>query len=282
MILKKITEAKTYNGEIIKVKIISAEGSVPRNKGTFMLISKKNIYGSIGGGQLEYKVIEISKKNLLKKEFDKGIVNIPLGPSIGQCCGGYVQVCIEKFNDGYLALKNEKNTNDLNKNLFIFGAGHVGQELSSRVLDLDFNVNLIDSRIEYLNLKKNVKINKIFSKNPWFLLKKFPHKSYYIILTHSHEHDFKIINKILKLNNYNFVGLIGSKTKFNRFKHRLIKLGHKETYINKIECPIGLKNVSSKKPGEIAISIIGRLLEYRSVLNKIENNDKENLIKINE
>ena len=137
MILKKITEAKTYNGEIIKVKIISAEGSVPRNKGTFMLISKKNIYGSIGGGQLEYKVIEISKKNLLKKEFDKEIVNIPLGPSIGQCCGGYVQVCIEKFNDGYLALKNEKNINDLNKNLFIFGAGHVGQELSSRVLDLD-------------------------------------------------------------------------------------------------------------------------------------------------
>ena len=52
--------------------------------------------------------------------------------------------------------------------------------------------------------------------------------------------------------------------------------------MNKIECPIGLKNISSKKPAEIAISIIGRLLEFRSNLDKISKNDKNHLIKINE
>ena len=66
MTLKKLIEAKNYNNKIIKAKIISAEGSVPRNQGTFMLISKNDIYGSIGGGQLEYSVIEISKKKFIK------------------------------------------------------------------------------------------------------------------------------------------------------------------------------------------------------------------------
>ena len=114
------------------------------------------------------------------------------------------------------------------------------------------------------------------------LIKNLPINSYFIILTHSHDHDFKVINEILKLKKFKFLGLIGSNTKLNRFKKRLIKLGHSNTILNKIECPIGLKNISSKKPAEIAISIIGRLLEFRSNLNNISTNNKHNLIKINE
>ena len=67
-----------------------------------------------------------------------------------------------------------------------------------------------------------------------------------------------------------------------RNKYVVIKLGHKNQILNKIECPIGLKNISSKKPAEIAISIIGRILEFRSSLDKISKNDKDHLIKINE
>ena len=279
--IKKINEAQKYNKEIIKAKIISTEGSVPRNNNTFMLISKNNIFGSIGGGQLEFIIIELAKKHFKKNKF-REIVNVPLGPSIGQCCGGYVQVEIEKFINGFEALKNESYTSNVIQDLYIFGAGHVGQELSTRVLDLDFNVNLVDSREEYLNLQKNKKIIKIYAKMPWLLLKNIKNKPYYIVLTHSHDHDFKIVNEILYMKDFEFLGLIGSKTKFNRFKSRLIKFGHTNKGINKIECPIGLKNISSKKPAEIAISIIGRLLEYRSNKDIIKNNNNESLVKINE
>tara|TARA_Y100001970_G_scaffold125463_2_gene155209 strand:- start:1683 stop:2528 length:846 start_codon:yes stop_codon:yes gene_type:complete len=279
--IKKINEAQKYNKEIIKAKIISTEGSVPRNNNTFMLISKNNIFGSIGGGQLEFIIIELAKKHFKKNKF-REIVNVPLGPSIGQCCGGYVQVEIEKFINGFEALKNESYTSNVIQDLYIFGAGHVGQELSTRVLDLDFNVNLVDSREEYLNLQKNKKIIKIYAKMPWLLLKNIKNKPYYIVLTHSHDHDFKIVNEILYMKDFDFLGLIGSKTKFNRFKSRLIKFGHTNKDINKIECPIGLKNISSKKPAEIAISIIGRLLEYRSNKDIIKNNNNESLVKINE
>jgi len=159
MILKKIIDAKNFKKEIIKAKLISTEGSVPRDAGTFMLITSKYLFGSIGGGQLEYSVIQKAKKFLNEKEIiNNEIINIPLGPSIGQCCGGYAQVKITKYDNGLQSLKNEKLKINKLDNLYIFGAGHVGQELSSKSLDLDFNVHLIDSRNEYLKIQNGKEI----------------------------------------------------------------------------------------------------------------------------
>ena len=283
MILKKIIDAKKFKKEIIKAKLISTEGSVPRDTGTFMLITSKYLFGSIGGGQLEYSVIQKAKKFLNEKEIiNNEIINIPLGPAIGQCCGGYAQVKITKYDNGLQSLKNEKLKINKLDNLYIFGAGHVGQELSSKSVDLDFNVHLIDSRNEYLKIQNEKEIIPIFTTFPWMLVKNLPKKSYYIVLTHSHDYDFKIINEILNLNTFQFIGLIGSKTKRKRFSNRLVKLGHNQYLINKIECPIGFKNIISKKPGEIAISIIARLLEYRSNLSSIQIVDKKSLKIIND
>ena len=283
MILKKTIDAKKYKKEIIKAKLISTEGSVPRDSGTFMLITSKYLFGSIGGGQLEYSIIQKAKKLLNQKETENSqVINIPLGPSIGQCCGGYAQVKITKYDNGIQSLKNEKIIINKLDNLYIFGAGHVGLELSSKSLDLDFNVHLIDSRNEYLKIKNEKNIIPIFAKYPWMLIKNLPKKSYFVVLTHSHDYDFKIINEILNLNTFKFIGLIGSKTKRKRFNNRLVKLGYNQYLINKIECPIGLKNITSKKPGEIAISIIARLLEYRSNLSSIQIDDKNHLKIINE
>ena len=283
MILKKIIDAKNYKKEIIKAKLISTEGSVPRDTGTFMLITPKYLFGSIGGGQLEYSVIQKAKKFLNENEIiNNEIINIPLGPSIGQCCGGYAQVKITKYDNGLQSLKNEKLKINKLDNLYIFGAGHIGQKLSSKSVDLDFNVHLIDSRNEYLKIQNKKEITPIFTTYPWMLIKNLPKRSYYIVLTHSHDYDFKIINEILNLNTFQFIGLIGSKTKRKRFINRLVKLGHNQYLINKIECPIGFKNIISKKPGEIAISIIARLLEYRSTLSSIQTDCKKPLKMINE
>ena len=282
MIFKNINEAIKFKSTLIKAKLITTEGSVPRDKGTIMLISQKYIFGSIGGGQLEYNIINKSKNFLKLNKFKEEMINIPLGPSIGQCCGGYVQVKITKHKNGKESFKDEDKIKKIDENLYIFGAGHIGKELSSRSIDLDFNVNLIDSREEYLKIQKNNKITNIYAKFPWLLVKNLKKNSFFIILTHSHDHDFKIINEILNLNNFKFIGLIGSNTKMKRFEKRLLKLGHNKSIINKIECPIGLKSISSKKPAEIAISIIARLLEYRS-LSSFNIIKKTNILnKINE
>ena len=114
------------------------------------------------------------------------------------------------------------------------------------------------------------------------IIKNLPRNAYYIVLTHSHDFDFKIINEILNHNSFRFIGLIGSKTKLKRFNNHLIKLGYNQSLINNIECPIGLNNIRSKKPAEIAISIIGRLLEFRSNLLFSRIDNKINLKQVNE
>ena len=282
MIFKKINEVIKFNSTLMKAKLITTEGSVPRDKGTLMLISEKYIFGSIGGGQLEYNIINKSLIFLKNNKFKEEIINIPLGPSIGQCCGGYVQVKITKHKDGKNSIQNENIINKNEESLYIFGAGHVGSELSLRSIDLDFKVNLIDSREEYLKVQENKKITNIYAKLPWLLVKNLKKNSFIIVLTHSHDFDFKIINEVLKFNNFNFLGLIGSNTKKKKFENRLLKLGHKKSLIDKIECPIGLKSITSKKPAEIAISIIARLLEYRSNLSANVINHENILSKVNE
>ena len=139
MKFNKIQEIKNYKAEVIKAKIISSEGSVPSETGNYMLISEEDIFGTIGGGHLEY--LNINKaKGLLKNNIKKSeILSIPLGPGIGQCCGGYVRIQLTHYTKGEESLENSIE----NSNLFIFGAGHIGQALTMKSLDLNFNIHLV-------------------------------------------------------------------------------------------------------------------------------------------
>lgn len=275
MKFNKLHEVKNYREKVIKAKIISSEGSVPTETGKYMLISEVDIFGTIGGGHLEYMVIN-KAKNLLKNNIRKSeTLSIPLGPGIGQCCGGYVQIELTYFTNGKESLENFID----NSNLFIFGAGHIGQALSLKSLDLNFNVHLVDSRKKILSMNEYKDIDYILAKEPWKLIKNLSVDSYYIILTHSHDFDFKIINEIIFYNSFKFLGLIGSKTKKNRFTNRLKNNGHDQSLINLIECPVGLKIKHSKDPNEIAISIIARLIDYRNTIVIKKLNKQKNLNK---
>jgi len=273
MKFNKIQKVRNYKEDIIKAKIINAEGSVPRKTGDYMLISKENIFGSIGGGQLEFIVINKAKELLKNKIRQTEVLSVPLGPGIGQCCGGYVQIQLSHHLNGKKSLENICENN----NLFIFGAGHIGQALSSKSLDLSFNVHLIDSRKNFLLMNEYKDIDYIFANEPWKLIKSLPLNSYYIVLTHSHDYDFKIINEILKYNSFNFIGLIGSKTKKNRFSHRLINNGHNQELIDLVQCPVGLNINHTKEPSEIAVSIIAKLVDFKNNLIAKNSNIKSNL-----
>ena len=153
-----------------------------------------------------------------------------------------------------------------NINLFIFGAGHIGQALTLKSLNLNFNVHLVDSRKNFLLMNEYKDIDYIFATEPWKLIQNLIPDSYYIILTHSHDFDFKIINELLFYNSFKFLGLIGSKTKKNKFAKRLKENGHNQNLIDLIECPVGLNINHTKEPNEIAISIIAKLIDFRSSL----------------
>ena len=276
MYLKKLSHNINFNNEIVKGKILDVKGSSPNNIDDIILISQDTIFGTIGGGNLEYLVIDEAKK-LLDKKIKNKILSIPLGPGIGQCCGGYVKVEISLHKNSKEAIKNESLKNNIKPNLYIFGSGHIGQAIISKLEDINFNTFIIDSREDYLNMTNIKDINYLLSKKPWEIVSKLDDNSYFIVLTHSHDFDFKILNAVLKKNN-TFVGLIGSVTKKKRFYKRLINNGHNKSKVERIECPIGIDIGNSKDPNEIAFSIITRILSIKNNMKYLSNNKVKEVI----
>ena len=273
MKLQDIDKIKIVRNNIILATIIKAKGSVPRNENVSMAVSSSKQYGTIGGGELEYQVIKKSNDLLNNIDCNQKIIELPLGPTLGQCCGGFVKIQLSKFKNGKnLLLKHDLKEQIINQNqnLYIFGAGHVANALLSKLDGVGFNIFVIDSRENFISKINTDYVFPILAKDPTIIIKNAPSKSYYLVLTHSHQLDLSICDSILKKNNFTFIGLIGSKTKKIRFTKRLIEIGHDENSINKIACPIGIRSIEGKAPDVIAISIIARLLEYKSLSAKIE------------
>jgi xanthine dehydrogenase accessory protein XdhC len=232
-----------------------------------MLIAENDIFGTIGGGTLEFQVINEAKKLLINNNKENSL-KIPLGPGIGQCCGGFVEIKLTAHSNLKNAINNEIFDESNKLDLYIFGAGHIGQSLITKTKFLNFNTYLIDSRKSFLNQNNLKHINYLLSSKPWEVVSHLNKKSMYVIVTHSHDFDFKIVNEILKINNFNYLGLIGSDTKRNKFYKRLEKLGHKKQLINQLECPIGASIGKSKDPEEISFSILARIIEFKNSYNK--------------
>ena len=273
MKLQDIDKIKIVRNNIILATIIKAKGSVPRNENVSMIISLSKEYGTIGGGELEYQVIKESKALLNNLDCNQKIIELPLGPTLGQCCGGFVKIQLSKFKNGKnLLLKHDLKEQIINQNqnLYIFGAGHVGNSLLSKLDGVGFNIFVIDSRENFISKINADYVFPILAKDHTIIIKNVPSKSYYLVLTHSHQLDLSICDSILKKNDFTFIGLIGSKTKKIRFTKRLIEIGCDKKLIDKIECPIGINSIQGKEPDVIAISIIARLLEYKSSSAKKE------------
>ena len=175
MKINKLTSNIDYKKNIIKAKIINVKGSSPNKINDFMLVAPKDIFGTIGGGNLEYLVIEESKL-MLKNKSKRKKLNIPLGPGIGQCCGGYVEIILTLHKNTDAAMKDEKVNDSFKEDLYIFGAGHIGQALIETIGNLNFNTYLIDSREEYLKMSVNKDVNYLLSKEPWKVVNKLKEK----------------------------------------------------------------------------------------------------------
>ncbi len=84
---------------LVRVVVAGQRGSAPRESGTVMLVNAEGQSGTIGGGALEYKALEVARA-MLGKPFARELLDMPLGPALGQCCGGSVKVLVESFANG--------------------------------------------------------------------------------------------------------------------------------------------------------------------------------------
>ncbi|MEP2978713.1 MAG: xanthine dehydrogenase accessory protein XdhC [Lentilitoribacter sp.] len=225
---------------VVGVKITSIKGSTPRNLDAWMLVKQSSIFRTIGGGQLESIAIEKARA-LLQNNSDKITkLDIPLGPEIGQCCGGYVSISIKLLDlferDAYR--KELKNELAKQPHIYIFGAGHVGKALAQTCSLLPYNVSLIDSREEELS-SAPIGVATELTSLPEAIIKSARPNSAYVVLTHDHALDFMIVEAAISRGDAAYIGMIGSKTKRASFESWYKQENGHLVGLDKLTCPIG-------------------------------------------
>lgn len=246
----------------ILVDITSAKGSCPREKGAWILVNVDDFIGTIGGGQLEYIGIDSARQMLRSGGLSRQL-DVPLGPEIGQCCGGRVRLDLtladrEVIQGLMLRIEKERQNHPY---CYIMGAGHVGRALALAMAPLPYKTLVVDTRQEELeNLPDDVE--RRLSVMPEGEVRRAPAKSIFVILTHDHALDFMIGLEVLIRGDAAYVGMIGSKTKRARFISWAKDQGMPERKINKLICPIGGDNLSDKRPEVIAALVAGEILVH--------------------
>ncbi|HEV2900898.1 MAG TPA: xanthine dehydrogenase accessory protein XdhC [Pseudaminobacter sp.] len=274
------------------VEVAEAKGSTPREKGAWMLVSPEKIFGTIGGGQLEFMAIDRAREMLadvgaaphpyplpaggergastlaiplspsLRRE-GKGegqrdseglLLDIPLGPEIGQCCGGRVGVSIRLVDEDLQAkLLGEAEAEDTRlPHVHLFGGGHVGHALASAFALLPVRVIVVETRADALEDMPEGAETRL-TPVPEEMVRDAPAGSAFVVLTHDHALDFLIVAEALKRADAAYVGMIGSKTKKATFKSWYLKTaGGSEADFARLVSPIGGDTVKDKRPAVIA------------------------------
>ena len=280
----KILEA---HGTCAMVSVVKVEGSAPREAGARIVVTPLGFHGTIGGGTLEWHAIAKAQA-LLGKPTQHKLSSHSLGPDLGQCCGGRVQLVTEVFaaNDlveakGF-AMQEEKGVfavsgrilapdfteqfGDSNRKLYLFGAGHVGRALVLALAALPFDIMWIDPREGAFPSAVPSNVTLIRSENPVAELSNAPVDSFALVMTHSHPLDLEIIDVVLRNPSFAYAGLIGSATKRARFSKRLREAGVPDENISALVCPIGISSIKSKHPAAIAAATAAQLLERDELL----------------
>lgn len=244
----------------ILIEIAGTKGSTPRETGTFMLVSAHGIWGTIGGGQFEYIAIDHARA-MLRAETEVDNLDIPLGPEIGQCCGGRTQLQFRLLtpdvaHDLQDRLRQEQ---DRHPAVFIFGAGHVGKALAFSLEPLPLAITVIETRADELD-GLPLTIDAHHAAMPESLVATIPPGGAVLIVTHDHALDFLIAREALARTDLAYIGMIGSATKRATFASWLVREGGDKASMQRMTLPIGDSIVRDKRPEVIAAMTTAEVL----------------------
>lgn len=299
---KPLRDAIRAHGRVARIAVAETSGSAPREAGTSMLVWADGQSGTIGGGQLELDATEAARTALANGE--TLLRRLPLGPALGQCCGGAVTLVTEVFDatrlqallgqqeSGLVArpiqpgtplplaakrlLAEARNaaapaTTHLTNGwlieplhrpahpLWIYGAGHVGRAITATMAPLaSWDITWIDTAADRFPDPLPERVTQLVAANPAQAVRHAPPDAHHLILTYSHAMDLELCHALLD-HGFASAGLIGSASKWTRFRKRLRALGHADASILRIACPIGDPTLG-KEPQAIAVGVTAALL----------------------
>lgn len=252
----------------VLVQVEQTQGSVPREAGTWMAVFADALVGTIGGGHLEYDAIARARALLEKSEAPQATeppLRVALGPSLGQCCGGVVQLRFERVSAADAqALAQQLGRRQLMP-VALFGGGHVGYALAQVLAPLPFALNWIDSRDGVFPAGVPPRVVCEHSDPVQAAVPGLAPQSRVLIMSFSHAEDLDVLAASLKRQRERgdlpYIGLIGSKTKWATFRHRLEARGFTADELAHVTCPIGVPGIGGKEPEVIAVAVAAQLLQ---------------------
>ena len=248
-ILNKIAELANENRDFAIVTVVKSGGSAPHKAGAKMVIDEKGlIAGTIGGGCLEFDIIQLAQEQMKKNE--ASLFSFNLKKDFKMACGGVSDIFIEPVISA--------------PTLFIFGAGHVAVALAPLARQAGFKIVIIDDRESFANPARFPDAKDIIVSPFEECFDKLPinSRSYLVIMTREHSFDEMVLKKCLSYE-YKYLGMMGSSSKVSVFKNNLIKAGIRKDKFETVYMPIGVK-IKSGKPFEVAVSIVCQLIDIKN------------------
>lgn len=331
-LFKEVFKTLERGEDAVLVTIIASSGSTPRGAGSRILVRPdKSTVGTIGGGAVEHRAIEMALKALKEQaSYTHGFV---LGredvADLGMVCGGNVTVyfqyighenqefkelcrriteAFDKDEDSWLIMDITSKTawsmglysssaglfgtikpeavRELLENkavekllgerkyyseplvragsVYIFGGGHVAQELVPVLVHVGFRCVVFDDRPEFANKQvfplayKTIigDFERIFD---FITIKE---QDYVCIMSRGHQFDYQVQRQVLTKNPC-YVGVMGSRKKIETVREKLLADHIPAEKIDSCHSPIGTE-ILAETPAEIAISVAGELICTRA------------------
>ena len=247
------------------VTLATVRGHAPRNGGAKMVVSPDAVHGTVGGGNLEQTAIERAQRMLADGSAEPELLALTLSDKAVteygvQCCGGEVTMLLEPIR--------------VVPAVAVFGLGHVGLELARILARHELELTLVDSRAEMLAedrigvpgergpLEDAVaRVRVVHAPVPESALADLTPGAHVLVMTHDHVEDLAVVDQALRSDRIGSIGLIGSASKWARFRKKLHELGQTDDDLARVTTPIGIPEVAGKQPAVIAVSVAARILQ---------------------
>ena len=283
--LEAVRQLRADGSAGVLVTVTETRGHAPRDAGAKMVVAADATWGTVGGGNLEQTAVDRAREMIAtgarRPETLEAGLNVHARNLHGrQCCGGVVRLLLEPL--------------PVRPAVAIFGVGHVGYELGRILSRLEVRLHLVDSRAEILDPLRlgditsgvaDVTVHRELLGE--LVLERLPRGTHLLIMTHDHAEDFALCDAALRLlssdvsetqramarsvsdksERWGSVGLIGSRTKWSRFRRMLLEAGHDVPTVERISCPIGLPGLTGKEPAVIAIGVAAALVPELSAMS---------------
>lgn len=263
-VLRAALDALERGRRVVLASVVARHGSAPSTPGQKLcLLDDHSAVGTIGGGAVEKAVLAAMAAALDDPASAPKLETFRLGPSLGMCCGGSVDILIEPMHPAVHVL--------------VIGAGHVGTFTAPLLASLGFRVTLCDAREAAADLSRLVPLAlpDATASQPVRLVHAdhddpevtAPFAGAFseaaaVVMTHDHQLDQAAIEWALA-RGFGFIGGVGSRAKAARTRARLEARSVPEPDIARVRMPIGV-DIGARTPGEIAVSIAAELIAWRS------------------